>query len=122
MSNAEERVLVDLLARAHTPRRLALVLVLLAARGEATSRDIETYTGLRQPEVSTAMTDLRERGWVMKRDIKKEGKGRPLHAYRLARSFLQIVQEVVEAERTRIREIEEAIVALQKRAKAFAFP
>ncbi|MFQ6012842.1 MAG: MarR family transcriptional regulator [Thermoplasmata archaeon] len=104
------------------PRRLALILVLLAGRREATSRDIEAHTGLRQPEVSTAMTDLREREWVTKRDIKKEGKGRPLHAYRLARSFPHIVQEIVEAERARIREIEEAIEALQRRVKAFASP
>ncbi|MFQ5553627.1 MAG: MarR family transcriptional regulator [Thermoplasmata archaeon] len=104
------------------PRKLALVLVLLATQEEATSRDIEAHTGLRQPEVSTAMTDLREREWVTKRDIKKEGKGRPLHAYRLARSFPRIVQEIVETERVRIQEIEEALEALQRRVNAFASP
>lgn len=104
------------------PRKLALVLVLLAAQEETTSREIEARTGLRQPEVSTAMTDLRERDWVTKRDIKKEGKGRPLHAYRLARPFSDIIQEIVEVERGRIREIEEAIEALTRRVKAFASP
>ncbi len=104
------------------PRKLASVLILLATREEATSRDIEAYTGLRQPEVSTAMTDLRERDWVVKRDIKKEGKGRPLHAYRLARPFAAIVEEIVDLERARIRETEEAIEALARRARAFPSP
>ncbi len=104
------------------PRKLASVLILLTVREEATSREIEAYTGLRQPEVSTAMTDLRERDWVVKRDIKKEGKGRPLHAYRLARPFPAIVQEIVDLERGRIREIERAIEALTRRARAFASP
>ncbi|MEE9519166.1 MAG: MarR family transcriptional regulator [bacterium] len=104
------------------PRKLALVLVLLAAQEETTSREIEARTGLRQPEVSTAMTDLRERDWVIKRDIKKTGKGRPLHAYRLARPFPDIIQEIAEVERDRIREIEEAIEALTRRVKAFASP
>jgi predicted transcriptional regulator len=122
LSDAEERVLVELLARTRMPRKLAVVLVLLATQEEATSRDIEAHTGLRQPEVSTAMTDLREREWVTKRDVKKEGKGRPLHAYRLAQPFPQIIREIVDAERIRIREIEEAIEALQRRVQAFASP
>lgn len=91
----------------------------LAARGETTSVEIEKGVGMRQPEVSISMKELRERGWVAKRDVKREGKGRPLHAYRLARPLADIVDEVVEEERGRLREAEEALDRLQRQARAF---
>lgn len=75
-------------------RNVARALILLKHVDEAVSREIEQGATLRQPEVSLAMQDLRERGWVTKRDIKREGKGRPLHAYRLAVSFDQILNSI----------------------------
>ncbi len=103
-------------------KNLAKTLVVLAARGETTSLDVEKTAGLRQPEVSISMKELRARGWVTKKDVKKEGKGRPLHAYRLAKSFEKIVDEIVKGERKRIRAIEEATRRLQREAKAFSSP
>ncbi len=91
----------------------------LASRGETTSVEIEKGVGMRQPEVSISMKALRRRGWVAKRDVKKEGKGRPLHAYRLARPLAEIVDEIVEAERGRLRKAEKALSTLQRQAKAF---
>ena len=76
------------------PKNMAKALVFLSNRGETTSVDVEKGTGLRQPEVSIAMQALRRRKWVTKRDIKKEGKGRPVHSYRLARPLGEIVDEV----------------------------
>lgn len=101
-------------------RKLAKAVVLLASRGEATSPQVEGETGLRQPEVSTAMKELRERGWVAKRDVRREGKGRPLHAYRLARPFGAIVEELVARQRAKIRRIQEVIQALEEKAGADA--
>src|SRR5437762_13668007 len=76
--------LVDLLVRTGLSRNIAKTLVFLSKREETTSVEIEKATGLRQPEVSIAMQELRRRRWVDKRDIKKEGKGRPVHADRLS--------------------------------------
>ncbi|MFQ5911177.1 MAG: ArsR family transcriptional regulator [Thermoplasmata archaeon] len=72
-------------------KNLAKTLVFLSKRDETTSVQIEKATGLRQPEVSLAMQELRRRGWVAKRDIKKEGKGRPVHAYHLTKPFSKII-------------------------------
>src|SRR3990170_2405448 len=70
------------------------------------SKNIAKATGLRQPEVSIAMQELRRRRWVEKRDIKKEGKGRPVHAYRLATPFDGIIDNIAREERAKIDEIE----------------
>lgn len=82
---------VQILVQLGLPRNVAKVVVYLVQVDEAVSRQVEQGADLRQPEVSTAMRELRRRGWVAKRDVKSEGKGRPLHCYRLAVDFGQIL-------------------------------
>ncbi len=94
-------------------RNVARALVCLAGREEATSTQLEKDAGLRQPEVSTAINELRERGWVAKRDIKRERKGRPVHSYRLAMPFEEILAIVEEMERARIARMEEGLRKLR---------
>ena len=69
---------------------------------------------MRQPEVSIAMQELRHKKWVVKKDIKKEGKGRPVHSYRLAIPFEKIVEVIEKEERAKIDDIESNIQALKK--------
>ncbi len=122
ISSAKEEAIVDLLMRTGVSKNIARTLVVLATRGETTSLGVEKAAGLRQPEVSISMKELRARGWVKKRDIKKEGKGRPLHSYILTKPFEKIVEELAKAERRRIKAIEETVRQLQKEAKAFSSP
>lgn len=86
-------------------KNLAKTLVFLSKRDETTSVQIEKATGLRQPEVSLAMQELRRRRWVTKRDIKKEGKGRPVHAYRISKSFSRIISTIKNREDKKIEKI-----------------
>ena len=81
-------------------RNVAKVLTYLAAVAEATSREIEIGSGLRQPEVSIAMREIRKLEWVVERDEKNPGKGRPYRIYRLNKSLPQIV-EFLEAEKSK---------------------
>jgi len=97
---------VEMLVKTGMPKNVAKALVFLSAREETTSVDIEKGTGLRQPEVSIAMQELRRRRWVDKRDIKKEGKGRPVHAYRLSLPFAEIVESIAREERKKVEDIQ----------------
>src|SRR2546428_1493927 len=97
--------LVDLLVKTGMSKNIAKTLVFLSKRDETTSVEIEKATGLRQPEVSIAMQELRRRRWVEKRDIKKEGKGRPVHAYRLAAPFDPIIALIARGRRAQLAEI-----------------
>lgn len=72
------------------PVGVARALVFLTHVAEATSPEIEQAAGLRQPEVSVAMQFLRDRDWVKKRDLKREGKGRPIHAYALTVTMAEV--------------------------------
>ncbi len=101
--------LAELLQKAGLPKNVAKTLAYMRKKGEVTSVEIEKNTTLRQPEVSIAMQWLKKRGWVTKRDLKKEGKGRPVHGYRLTKPFPEIVEEINKELREKIKEIENLI-------------
>jgi predicted transcriptional regulator len=75
-------------------RNVAKVLVYLANTDEATSRNIERGTDLRQPEVSIAMGHLLDRKWVTCRESKSESKGRPVKIYKLSSPISEIMDSI----------------------------
>ena len=107
---------VELLVRTGIPKNVARALVFLSTRDETTSVEVEKATGMRQPEVSIAMQGLRRRKWVEKRDMKRPGKGRPVHAYRLALPFAEIVEQIAREERRKIEEIQGTVRQLKRQA------
>ena len=111
-----DETLVDLLIETGLSRNIAKTLVFLSKRDETTSVEIEKATGLRQPEVSIAMQELRRRKGVDKRDIKKEGKGRPVHSYRMSVPWSEILAQIDREEQAKIDRIE----ANRKKLKTFA--
>ena len=113
----KDESIINHLIKAGIPKNMAKTLTVLSDGVETISVKIEGITALRQPEVSIVMQDLRTRKWVRKRDIKKEGKGRPVHAYKLAMPFEKIVAIIEKEERKKIKDIEANIDALKKLVK-----
>jgi len=114
----EQEKLVDRIIKAGLQKNIARTLVFVASREETKSREIEDATDLRQPEVSIAMQELRGKGWVTKRDIKKEGKGRPVHGYQLDKPIEEIIQEIEQKEKERIDEIKENLDEIKELANS----
>jgi predicted transcriptional regulator len=83
---------VDALRSINVPRNVATLITYLANANEATSREIEMGTNLRQPEVSIAMRTMRQNNWVNERDIKTEEKGRPMKVYKLSVPIGEIIK------------------------------
>ena len=77
-------------------RNVAGLITYLKEVKEGSSRDIETATGLRQPEVSIAMRTLRQNNWVNEHDVKTEGKGRPMKIYKLSVHIEEIIKHYEE--------------------------
>jgi predicted transcriptional regulator len=94
----KEEEFANLLIRIGIKRNVAKVLVYLAHTPEATSRDIERGTDLRQPEVSIAMAFMIEQKWVESRETKAENKGRPVKIYKLALPITEIM-DIIEKEK-----------------------
>jgi len=89
-----EEEMADLLVHIGLKKNVAKVLIYLAHTHEATSRDIERGTDLRQPEVSIAMASLIDQKWVENRETKAENKGRPVKIYRLSRPIHEIMDSI----------------------------
>ena len=106
--------LAELLMNTGLPRNIAKTLAYIRNKDEVTSVEVEKATDLRQPEVSIAMQWLRSKGWLTKRDIKKEGKGRPVHGYRLTIPFSDIIKEIENQERKKIDKIEINLKEIKK--------
>ncbi len=81
----------SILMKVGLKRNVAKVLTYLAGVEEATSREIETGSDLRQPEVSIAMREIRKLDWISERDEKNPGKGRPYRIYKLNKSLPEII-------------------------------
>jgi predicted transcriptional regulator len=72
-------------------RSVARLIAYLANVREASSKEIETGTDLRQPEVSIGMRTLRDNHWVTEREVKALNKGRPMKFYSLNVSLHDII-------------------------------
>jgi len=108
---AERDEFASILMKIGLKRNVAKVLTYLAGVPEATSREIEIGSDLRQPEVSIAMREIRRLDWVAERDERNPGKGRPYRIYKLNRSLPDIVQ-YLEAENA--KEAERVMKQIEK--------
>jgi predicted transcriptional regulator len=108
-----EEVMANLLGNVGVKRNLAKALVYLANVNESVSRNIELGAGLRQPEVSIAMREMRERGWIEEWEKKKEGKGRPLKCYRLSVELCDIIDSLDDSRKRGAQQDEETIAMLR---------
>jgi predicted transcriptional regulator len=111
---AKEKRLVNLLIDLGMPKNMARILMFLAENDKATSVEIEKGSGLSQPAVSITMRHIEDRSWVEKSYLKKDGKGRPIHIYKLRKSLKEIFNSVEEDARLKIEEINNNIAELRQ--------
>jgi predicted transcriptional regulator len=90
----EDREFADIFRSLGMNRNTAILITYLASAGESTSREVELGAGLRQPEVSIAMRDLRDKNWVSEREVKTGGKGRPSLVYTLTAPIDEIIKHI----------------------------
>ena len=94
---------IQLFVKLGMPKNLAKTLLYISQFDECKCADVEQGTDMRQPEVSIAMQELRRRGWVKKQDLKKKGKGRPVHIYKPTTHLSEILNVF---EREKLKEVE----------------
>ena len=90
--DTHDKKIINIFADLGMPKNLAKTLMYISQVEECRSAEIEHGANLRQPEVSVAMQTLQQRGWIHKRDLKKKGKGRPVHIYKLNSPIDEIIK------------------------------
>ena len=92
----------------------AAIVAYLGRHGPARTDELMAGTGLRQPEVSIGVRSLRERGWIVTDVVPREGKGRPMHAYRLDADSDEIAATYLEEGQARLDELQRAMDAVRE--------
>jgi predicted transcriptional regulator len=110
--NKEE--IADALMALGLGRPIARTLAYLNNGDEATSVALEKGTGLRQPEVSIVMRQLKEHNWINEREEKKTGKGRPYKIYKLKVGFNNIIAQLEKQQRKAVEEAQARIERLKE--------
>lgn len=87
----DDYVFIEMLSKIGMSRKVSIIMAYLVNVNEASSREIEISTGLRQPEISLAMRLMRNQSWVSVHLEKKSGKGRPTKIYSLAAPVDKII-------------------------------
>lgn len=72
------------------------MLTLMVKDVDLTSREIERVVELRQPEVSSAITDLMKKRWIHIVHQITENKGRPMKVYHIAKTLNEILDELMD--------------------------
>jgi predicted transcriptional regulator len=113
LDEQDEEIADELISLGIT-RPVARTLSYLLHVNETTSIELERGTGLRQPEISIAMKELEEHGWISEREKKKPGKGRPNKVYSLKVGFEEIIAELEKQQRKAADEARSRIELLRK--------
>ncbi|MCZ7402533.1 MAG: transcriptional regulator protein [Candidatus Methanoperedens sp.] len=109
--------IADALMSLGLSRNISMSLAFLQNMNTATSLDLERSARLRQPEVSIAMRELKERDWVDEREEKKPGKGRPFKIYTLKVGFDEIVAQLEKEQKKAVEESQKKIRRLKELGK-----
>jgi predicted transcriptional regulator len=109
--------IADALMSLGLSRNISMSLAFLENMNTATSLDLERSARLRQPEVSIAMRELKERDWVDEREEKKPGKGRPFKIYTLKVGFGEIVAQLEKEQKKVVEESQKKIKRLKELGK-----
>ena len=105
---------IDALRSLTVPRNVAELITYLANVTEASSRKIGLGTNMRQPEVSIAMRTLRNNNWVEEREIKGDGKGRPMKIYTLSVPIEKIIKHYEDVKNSESTQAMESIQKLRE--------
>jgi len=116
MFDENDHVFIEMLRDLGMSRNVAITMAYLMNVDEASSREIEISTGLRQPEVSLAMGLMCNQSWVNMHSEKKPGKGRPVKIY----SLRAPVDEIISYYEDKIYKESQATISAIKKVKVMS--
>lgn len=104
---------IQLFVKLGMPKNFAKTLLYISQFDECKCADVEQATDMRQPEVSIVMQELQRRGWVKKWDVKKKGKGRPVHIYKTTTDLSEILNIFEQEKLTEVENVKNDISTLK---------
>jgi len=119
LMSEQQRSLRDKLIQLGASENTASVLLCLHHHGASTSKDLQCHCNIRQPDVSMAISELREMNLVHFSPKSESSRGRPAHIYRLRMSLEQSIQPFVNRARKRAKAILSEIDSINEMVAKF---
>jgi predicted transcriptional regulator len=111
----KDEEIADALISLGLGRNAAMTLAYMQNTNSATSTELERSARLRQPEVSIAISQLKQHDWITEREEKKkQGKGRPYKIYSLKVGFNDIIAQLEKQHKKAVDETHEKIKRLKQ--------
>lgn len=101
----EQRMLREKLIQLGANENTASVLLCLHHHGASTSKDLQCHCNIRQPDVSMAISELRDLNLVHYSPRSESSRGRPAHIYRLRMNLEQSIQPFVNRAKKHAKDI-----------------
>ena len=92
MIKAEE--VIKSFQRVGIGEHVARCFMAMAETEKTSQKELQRMTGLRQPEISIALEKLYSSGWIDRRVIKEEMRGRPFFSYKFKTSVKEILDSI----------------------------
>lgn len=112
----EDHLFIETLKNVGMSGNVATTMAYLINVDEASAREIEISTGLRQPEVSIVMRLMHKQSWISVRSEKDSGKGRPKKIY----SLTAPVDEIISYYEDKIYKESQATISTIKKLKVMS--
>ncbi len=112
--------LIELLERRGVSHPAALVLVCLLERGPNDSSGLQNSCGIRQPEVSIGVAELRGLGILEIEAVRRNGRGRPRHLYSLCGGIDETLEPILLRARKKLDNLTLQIGKLEDIAASFS--
>jgi predicted transcriptional regulator len=116
--NGEDIRLSELLSTIGIGDNVSQVLMFMNENDWVDSPTLQSYCGLRQPEVSVAVKNLTDRGCIEIRSERLGTRGRPRHLYRLKGSLTEVIEPWIDNARVRMLEIESTLEMIEEASAA----
>ena len=106
--------LLESLQRGGISDPAARVLVSLLIEGANDSQGLQENCGIRQPEVSIGIAELRELEIVEFKSVRRNGRGRPRHKYSLCGDLEETLEPILLRARMKLDNLAREISKLEK--------
>jgi len=98
----KDNEIVNILTRTGMARNIAKVFVAIKELDNSDTKQIMQFTGIMQPQISVAVRQLIDMGYVESKTNQTENRGRPISYFSLRKSINEIISDIEETVQKKI--------------------
>jgi len=113
--------IVNILTRTGMARNTAKVFVAIKELDSPDTKQIMQFTGIMQPQISVAVRQLIDMGYVESKTEQTENRGRPISYFSLKKSIDEIISDIKETVQRKIDAEKQNIVRLRELTENYIY-